>query len=51
LEDAFWDALKDIANGEEKTLSDLVADIDSTRQQGNLSSAIRLFVLENVRRR
>jgi len=34
----------------DKTLSDLVADIDSTRLQGNLSSAIRLYVLENVRK-
>ena len=49
LEDAFWDDLKEIATGKDKTLSDLVADIDSTRQQGNLSSAIRLYVLENVR--
>jgi predicted DNA-binding ribbon-helix-helix protein len=51
LEDAFWDALKDIATLQEKTLSDLVADIDSARQQGNLSSAIRLFVLDHVRRK
>jgi predicted DNA-binding ribbon-helix-helix protein len=51
LEDAFWDALKDIATNQDLTLSDLVADIDSTRAQGNLSSAIRLYVLENVRRR
>ena len=51
LEDAFWDALKDIATNQDLTLSDLVADIDSTRSQGNLSSAIRLYVLENVRHR
>ena len=50
LEDAFWDTLKDIATVKDKTLSDLVADIDSTRLQGNLSSAIRLYVLENVRK-
>jgi predicted DNA-binding ribbon-helix-helix protein len=51
LEDAFWDDLREIATGKDKTLSDLVAEIDSTRQQGNLSSAIRLYVLENVRGR
>jgi predicted DNA-binding ribbon-helix-helix protein len=45
LEDAFWTALKEIAAEREKTLSDLVAAIDSERQHGNLSSAIRLFVL------
>jgi len=45
LEDAFWTALKEIAAEREMTLSDLVASIDSERQHGNLSSAIRLFVL------
>jgi predicted DNA-binding ribbon-helix-helix protein len=51
LEDAFWDALKEIATLKDKTLSDLVADIDATRSQGNLSSAIRLYVLESARKR
>ena len=48
LEDAFWSGLKEIAHAQEATLSELVAKIDQTRQQGNLSSAIRLFVLEHV---
>jgi len=47
LEDAFWKGLKDIAAVRDTTLSDLVAAIDSTRRRGNLSSAIRLFVLEH----
>ena len=45
LEDAFWRGLKDIAGDRNATLSDLVAEIDLDRQQGNLSSAIRLYVL------
>jgi predicted DNA-binding ribbon-helix-helix protein len=49
LEDAFWDALKEIAASRKATLSDLVASIDSGRMQGNLSSAIRLFVLDHFR--
>ena len=49
LEDAFWKGLKEIANGRDMTLSDLVAVIDSERQHGNLSSAIRLFVLDFYR--
>ena len=49
LEDAFWKALKEIANRREMTLSDLVASIDTDRSQGNLSSAIRLFVLDHYR--
>jgi predicted DNA-binding ribbon-helix-helix protein len=49
LEEAFWRDLKEIAHGQEATPSELVAKIDETRQRGNLSSAIRLFVLEHVR--
>jgi predicted DNA-binding ribbon-helix-helix protein len=49
LEDAFWRALKEIAIGRDKTLSDLVAEIDTGRPHGNLSSAIRLFVLDHYR--
>ena len=50
LEDAFWQELKAIAGGRDMSLSALVAAIDSGRQQrGNLSSAIRLFVLDFYR--
>ena len=49
LEDAFWKCLKEIAGGRDLTLSDLVASIDSERRHGNLSSAIRLFVLDHYR--
>jgi predicted DNA-binding ribbon-helix-helix protein len=49
LEDAFWKGLKEIASDRELTLSDMVAAIDSGRPNGNLSSAIRLFVLEYYR--
>jgi len=49
LEDAFWKGLKEIAGDRHVTLSDLVASIDSDRAHGNLSSAIRLFVLEYYR--
>jgi predicted DNA-binding ribbon-helix-helix protein len=46
LEDAFWNGLKAIANVRKIHLSDLVASIDTERRQANLSSAIRLFVLD-----
>ena len=49
LEDAFWKGLKDIAGNRDMTLSELVAAIDSERRHGNLSSAIRLFVLDHYR--
>jgi predicted DNA-binding ribbon-helix-helix protein len=45
LEDAFWKDLREIAGGRDTTLSELVSAIDANRQTGNLSSAIRLFVL------
>jgi predicted DNA-binding ribbon-helix-helix protein len=49
LEDAFWKGLKEIARGRSLTLSEMVATIDSGRAQGNLSSALRLFVLDHYR--
>jgi len=49
LEDAFWTGIKEIASGRNITLSDLVTAVDSERQRGNLSSAIRLFVLNFYR--
>jgi predicted DNA-binding ribbon-helix-helix protein len=51
LEDAFWSELKDIADQKAQTLSTMVGEIDTRRHQGNLSSAIRLFVLDNARNR
>jgi predicted DNA-binding ribbon-helix-helix protein len=49
LENAFWQGLKEIAQGRRATLSDLVGDIDTQRSEGNLSSAIRLFVFDHYR--
>ena len=49
LEDAFWKGLKEIARGCDQTLSELVTNIDHGRAQGNLSSALRLFVLDHYR--
>ena len=49
LEEAFWRGLKDIAHSRHLTLSELVNSIDIDREHGNLSSAIRLFVLNHYR--
>jgi predicted DNA-binding ribbon-helix-helix protein len=51
LEDAFWQALKEIAAARRVSLTELIAAIDGSRRDGNLSSAIRLFVLDHFRRR
>jgi predicted DNA-binding ribbon-helix-helix protein len=50
IEAPFWEALKEIAVLENLTLGELVTHIDTDRQHANLSSVIRLFVLDhNVR--
>jgi predicted DNA-binding ribbon-helix-helix protein len=49
LEDAFWQELKEIAKYRCVTVSQTVAEIDTRRENGNLSSAIRLFVLDHAR--
>ena len=51
LEEAFWNGMKEISGLRNMTLSELVGEIDSNRQQGNLSSAIRLFVLDHFKSR
>ena len=46
LEDEFWAQLKVIAGAKQTTLSQLIAQIDAGRERRNLSSAIRVYVLE-----
>lgn len=50
LEDPFWDALKQIAAAEERSLTGLIAEVDSRRGEANLSSALRIHVLQYYRR-
>jgi predicted DNA-binding ribbon-helix-helix protein len=49
LEDVFWDALNEIAVSRNVRASDLVATIDKDRQHANLTSVLRLFILEHFR--
>ena len=51
LEDDFFGALKEIARQRSSTLSQTIAEVDRTRAQGNLSSALRSFVLDFYRSR
>ena len=52
LEDAFWDELSALAKARKLSLSALVAEIDKARgEPGNLSSALRLHVLDALRRK
>lgn len=49
LEAEFWSALQEIARRRHISLNRLVASVDTART-GNLSSALRVFVLECCRR-
>ena len=51
LEDEFWSAVHDMARERAVTLSRFLDDIDKERRNRNLSSAIRVFVLEHYRSR
>jgi predicted DNA-binding ribbon-helix-helix protein len=51
LEAAFWTSVKEIARGCGTSVSELLSRIDADRAGGNLSSAIRLFVLDHYRSR
>ena len=50
IELPFWEALKEIAAEENLSLNALVTRINGERQHPNLSSAIRLFVLDHYGR-
>jgi predicted DNA-binding ribbon-helix-helix protein len=51
LEDAFFGALKDISRQRGSSLSEIITEVERTRTVGNLSSALRLFVLDFYRSR
>ena len=49
LENAFWDALKELSEDRGVSINTLISEIDKERT-GNLSSAIRVYILEHMRR-
>jgi predicted DNA-binding ribbon-helix-helix protein len=49
LEEGFWEGVKEIARLNGKTTQDLIGDIERSRTTSNLSSALRLSVLEHFR--
>lgn len=49
LEDIFWSSLKQIARERATTVSEVVRMLDASRNVGNLSSTIRVFVLDHYR--
>lgn len=49
LEDIFWNSLKEIASETDRCVAEIVGDINKTRQNVNLSSAIRTYVLSHYK--
>ena len=49
LEEPFWSAVREITQARAMTVSALLHEIDSGRTNANLSSAVRVFVLDYVR--
>ena len=51
LEHEFWHGLHEIADRQNMTVSAVIGTIDQGRNSHNLSSAIRVFVLDDFRAR
>jgi len=49
LEEPFWSEVRAIAESEQVSVSTLLRRIDHERQNANLSSALRVYVLRHVR--
>jgi predicted DNA-binding ribbon-helix-helix protein len=49
LEEPFWNEVRAIAEAEQVSVSNLLRKIDRERENANLSSAIRVYVLQHVR--
>ena len=49
FEDPFWKAFREIADNQQTPINELAAQIDESRGDIGLASAIRLFVLEHYR--
>jgi predicted DNA-binding ribbon-helix-helix protein len=49
LEEPFWEALRELAALRKTTPAQLIGEIDKSRKDRNLSSAIRVYILEYYR--
>lgn len=50
LEDEFFDELKELARQKDMSINQLVTEIDAIREQENLSSAIRVYILKELKK-
>ncbi|MGI9381964.1 MAG: ribbon-helix-helix domain-containing protein [Methyloligellaceae bacterium] len=51
LEDGFWSALKEVAKAQDRSVTEVVSEIDAGRDGIGLSGAIRIYLLEHYRQR
>ncbi len=51
LEDEFYDTLKEIAKTQNRRVSDIVTEVDSKRGTRSLSSAVRVYILKEIKSR
>lgn len=49
LEEDFWREFQKIAQEKNVSINQLVTEIDSIREQENLSSAIRIYILNYIK--
>ena len=49
LEEIFWNELRAIAEQRAQSVASLVAEVDAARGETNLSSALRVFVLQQAK--
>jgi predicted DNA-binding ribbon-helix-helix protein len=49
LEPEFWHALQEAAQAEKKTVANIVSELDQTRGERNLSSAIRVWLFNRAK--
>jgi predicted DNA-binding ribbon-helix-helix protein len=49
LEGPFWEALRELASSRNITLAQLIGEIDKSRKEANLSSAVRVYILRLYR--
>ena len=50
LEDEFFDELKELARQKDMSINQLVTEIDAVREQENLSRAIRVYILKELKK-
>jgi predicted DNA-binding ribbon-helix-helix protein len=49
IEEEFWLELKHISKLKKKSISMLISDVDKNKKTQNLSSAIRLYILNHLK--